>query len=292
MRRQLVQIEGMKRNQNPTGAVQFALQRLQEWLISRLQMLQNRPGRVWGGTKLRRRSFGSERISAVTSSSLQCGNRQPNSSPPRRARAPYRDMDGDAVIGRTGFEAVGQRQRQIVGLPAGPTVGIRIGDPKKVIAGHRETVPVCDAACTTIRRNAWRTTHPRDPRVEGEDLIVADQQIGGGPGLPSSATSARSRALPAKKWCRVCQSPSTSAWRMNISGPPPDRPPRTRPGGARPGRPKSVTQLEGLNSTYVGDPSAARCRCGRPDARPPVRRSPVRCAPPCARRADWFRRGR
>ncbi len=37
------------------------------------------------GTKLRRRSFGSERISAVTSSSRSAGTCQANSSPPRRA---------------------------------------------------------------------------------------------------------------------------------------------------------------------------------------------------------------
>ena len=84
--RQLVEVESVDRHQDAAAPPQLSLQALQQRFAVGVEVNRAPRGRCPGpGTKLRRNSFGSERISAVTSSSRKAGTCQANSSPPRRA---------------------------------------------------------------------------------------------------------------------------------------------------------------------------------------------------------------
>ena len=86
------------------------------------------------GTKLRRKSFGSERISAVIKLLAQRGH-LPGELVATQAREHVdRHVHGDAVVGGTRLEPVGQRQRQVARLPGVRPVG---AGPPRCAAGRR-----------------------------------------------------------------------------------------------------------------------------------------------------------
>ena len=130
------------------------------------------------GTKLRRRSFGRDRISAVTNSSRNAGTCQANSSPPRRASTSTGTCTVTPSSVGARLEAVGQGQRQVAG-PPGVRLVVGVLGAQQVVAGERQqvrsAVPLLLPPAVEVPR---RHDVGGDARVvEGIDLVVADQQV-------------------------------------------------------------------------------------------------------------------
>ena len=248
------------------------------------------------GTKLRRRSFGSDRISAVTSSSRSAGTCQANSSPPNRAST----STGTCTV--TPSSAAPGSNRYVRGSarsPASHTFG-RSASSASSVRSRSSRVNVNRSGRAVPLLFPPRVEMPgrhhlgRDAGVvQRVDVVVADQQIAAaGPLLqllelrPQRSVVAEEvmAGLPVALDQRVPdeQLPRQLRFDPRVPDPAPRAPAagRTASPARRPSPPRA------------SHPSAARCRCVARGPRRPVRPPLAGCAPPSARTAGWFRPAR
>jgi len=150
------------------------------------------------GTKLRRRSFGNDLISAVTSSSRRAGTCQPKLVATQAGQHLDGNVHGHPVVGRPRFEPVGQRQRQILGCPVVRSDRHRRRAPAADRRGLKVSRSGVVWRCFFHQPSKWRdeTTCADATVVQRVDLVVIDQQV-------AAAARSSSSSIPhAARRCR------------------------------------------------------------------------------------------
>ena len=115
--RQLGQIPGVARHAHPAQRPQLAADGVGRSPDGSPRRATTSRATSGAGTRSRRSALGSDRISAVTSSSRSPGTCQSNPAAVDLVEHGERDVDGHAVGSRARLELVGQRQRQLARRP-------------------------------------------------------------------------------------------------------------------------------------------------------------------------------
>ena len=247
------------------------------------------------GTKLRRRSFGSDLISAVIEFLAQ--RRYLPSEFVATEAGQHLDghVHGDAVVLGARLEPVGQRQRQVARAATCPAGRRVVVVAQQVVAGEREQVGSLVPLLLPPRVEVPRRDDVGGDAgvVEGVDLVVADEQIAAaGPLLhlgeflaqPGVVAEEVVAGLPVALDERVPDEQIAGQLRVDL---------RVPDAAARHQR-QAVERhpFEGHHRAALGIPVRLAVGALHEMRRRRARRSPARCAPRSGRTACWSRRGR
>ena len=224
---QPVQLPGLARDVHAAHPAQLPLQPVQQRLpgVGAAGLSVASTARAWSGAgaNCRRSALGRVLISAVTSSSRSPGTCQVNGVGSTWCSAATGTSTVTPSLRWPGLERVVQRQREparghVVGV-GGPVDGVGLRGAQHLL-GEVEQRPAAAARCaSTSCRNAARTpprpgSAARRRRPGSRSSTTRSRRRAR---CSSSSTSASSSRLAWKNRCRVSQSPSTSACRMNSS---------------------------------------------------------------------------